>query len=183
MVPDRIVAAETDNLPGGTALDLGCGIGTNTLYLAGRGWSVTGVDWSEHAVFLAERAAWSAGTGARFEIGDAATWGSTHTFDLVVSTFALPTDGKAAQVIRNLRRLVAPGGTLLVAEWDRSMAQPWGFSPCELHHPETISGMLTDLEVQISEVRRIADMFPPQDPRAAHGSWANVALVKARKPA
>ena len=56
-VADLILDDELEGLPGGTALDLGCGAGTNALKLADRGWSVIGVDWAEHAVELATRSA------------------------------------------------------------------------------------------------------------------------------
>lgn len=181
MVPDRILSAELPTGPAGTALDLGCGVGTNSFYLAQRGWRVTGVDWSEQAVFLAERAAFTAQVNARFEIADAASWRGTGQFDLVISTFALPSGGHAARVIRNSRRLLAPGGTLLIAEWDQSMFQIWDASPCTLHDSEAIVAMLPDLHIDTAEVRTIPDLFEPSDPRATHGSWAHVTVVKARR--
>ena len=56
-VMDLILDDEVKRLPVGTALDLGCGTGTNALKLARRGWSVIGVDWAEHAIELATRSA------------------------------------------------------------------------------------------------------------------------------
>ncbi len=57
----------------GTALDLGCGTGTNSLYLARHGWRVTGVDFVPAALELAG-ARQSAAAGLpgelRFLLGD-----------------------------------------------------------------------------------------------------------------
>ncbi len=47
----RTVAA----LPAGKAIDLGCGTGTNVLYLAEHGWEVTGVDFVGRAIAAAKR--------------------------------------------------------------------------------------------------------------------------------
>lgn len=182
MVPDHILPEEISHISPGDALDLGCGMGTNSLYLAARGWRVIGVDWSEQAVFLAERAAFTAKVNARFEIADAAAWNGNGTFDLVMSTFALPSGGHATRVIRNARRLLAPGGTLLVTEWDRSMAQRWESSPCVLQDAAAIVALLPDLEIHTAEVRHIPTIFEPTDPRAAHGRWGDVTVVKALRP-
>jgi len=42
-------------LPPGRAIDIGCGTGTNLLYLAQQGWSVTGIDFSPVAIAKARR--------------------------------------------------------------------------------------------------------------------------------
>lgn len=41
--------------PSGNALDLGCGTGTNMLYLAKHGWSVTGIDFVPKAIRQAQK--------------------------------------------------------------------------------------------------------------------------------
>ena len=42
--PNRYLVSEASDLQPGTALDVGCGEGADALWLAGRGWRVTGVD-------------------------------------------------------------------------------------------------------------------------------------------
>src|SRR6516164_10965032 len=46
MHPNQFAAAELAGLPPGRALDLAAGEGRNSVWLAGRGWSVTAVDFS-----------------------------------------------------------------------------------------------------------------------------------------
>lgn len=180
-VPDHIISREVSKLTPGTALDIGCGTGGNTLALAGQGWNVTGIDFSDQAVFLAERSAWKAGVTARFEVVDATDWSSLHTYDLVLSTYSLPAGGHAVTFIRNACKAVAAGGTILIAEWNTSMAPVWGFRECELHTPHGIAAAMNGFEIEIQEVRRIESFFDGDDPRATHGRWAEIAVVRARR--
>lgn len=57
-------------LPPGRALDLGCGTGRNTLYLACRGWSAVGIDMLDRAIDKARSRAVGAAASARFISGD-----------------------------------------------------------------------------------------------------------------
>lgn len=52
------------------ALELGCGTGTNCVWLAQQGFKVTGVDVAPLAVELAEKRARAAGVQVHFEVGD-----------------------------------------------------------------------------------------------------------------
>jgi SAM-dependent methyltransferase len=57
-------------LPPGRALDLGCGTGTNVVYLARNGWEATGVDVVGRAISQARRKVSAAGVQARLVRGD-----------------------------------------------------------------------------------------------------------------
>jgi len=72
--PELVEAIEgVQALPPGRALDLGCGTGTNSLFLAQHGWQVTGVDFAAPAIEQARRKASKAGNmpgSVRFIRGD-----------------------------------------------------------------------------------------------------------------
>ena len=182
MVPDHLLDLEVENLPVGSALDLGCGAGSNALMLAARGWSVVGVDWAEHAVALATRAAQERGLDATFYVGDVTSWEPPARFNLVISTYALPGGEGSRRALRTALKGLAPGGTLLVAEWDRSMSAVWGFGEDELMTPQQIAELLPGLQIEKAEVRHLENAFiSDDDPRTQAGSSANVAFVRARR--
>jgi methyl halide transferase len=52
------------------ALDLGCGTGTNSVWLAQQGFEVTGIDLAPLAVEQADKRARAAGVNARFVVAD-----------------------------------------------------------------------------------------------------------------
>ena len=102
-------------LPAGRALDLGCGTGTDSIYLATHGWDVTGVDTVPKALAIAGRAAAAAGVAPRFIAGDVTRLsdlgvGDGYALLLDFGCFhTLPEDRRSAYVASIGRRLLGHG--------------------------------------------------------------------------
>lgn len=180
-VRDFFIEAETAELPPGSALDLGCGTGGIALKLAVRGWTVTGVDFSEEAIRLAAEAAREMGLEATFVVGDSRTWKPPEQFDLVFSTFAMPEGSDMARVVAVMTAVLKPGGRLMICEWDRKMAAIWGFAEDDLHAVEAYVAAMPELEIETAETRFVPDAFAEGDLRAGSGKGAYVAFVRAVK--
>ena len=69
---------EEYGLQPGRALELGCGSGTNAVYLAQQGFEVTAVDCSESALAIAERKAKAIGVSVRWIAADVQDFGAGH---------------------------------------------------------------------------------------------------------
>lgn len=106
-------------LPAGHALDLGCGTGTDTIYLATRGWEVTAVDMVPKALATARRRAVTANVAPRFFLGDVTRLrelavGDGYTLLLDFGCFhTLPEDQRPAY-ISSVSHAAAAGATLLL---------------------------------------------------------------------
>jgi SAM-dependent methyltransferase len=110
------LTAEATDLTPGRALDVGCGEGADTLWLAGRGWQTTGLDWSQTALDRAAVHAADAGLADRVTWlrADIASWQPpTGAFDLVTVHFLHPEAPLRHELVPRLATGVAPGGTLL----------------------------------------------------------------------
>jgi SAM-dependent methyltransferase len=117
--PNRRLVAEVSELPPGRALDLACGEGRNAVWLAGRGWRVTAVDFSAAGLAKAERLASSRQLGVDWVLADLLEYEpGAGGFDLVVALYLqLPADERRL-VLGRAAAAVAPGGTLLVLGHD-----------------------------------------------------------------
>ncbi len=128
------------------ALDVGSGEGADAIWLAERGWSVTGIDFSTVALERAASHAAAAGVDERTEwrhldvrAFDPESDGMDERWDLVTSQFMHLPDGGMVDLTRRLAGAVALGGTLLVVG----------------HHPDDLSTGLRH--------GRHDFMFTPQD--------------------
>jgi SAM-dependent methyltransferase len=116
--PNTHLTAEVENLRPGHALDAGCGHGSDTLWLATRGWQVTAVDFSAAALTHARSTAEALGADVAQRIdwveGDLATWTpQPGHYDLVTCLY-VHVAGSMAEMVRRMAAGVALGGTLLL---------------------------------------------------------------------
>jgi SAM-dependent methyltransferase len=117
--PNRRFAAEVGGLEPGRALDLACGEGRNAVWLAERGWQVTGVDFSDVALAKAAELAASRGVEVDWLVADVLEYRpEARAFDLVAVLYLqLPRD-ELLHALESAAGAVAPGGTLLVLGHD-----------------------------------------------------------------
>ena len=154
--PNHMLVDLAGDLAPGRALDLGCGEGGDALWLADRGWTVTGLDISPTALARADEAAQRAGLRERThwvaaDLADPASLAAVGTVDLVNACFLqTPLDFPRAEVLRRAADLVAPGGHVLVVA--HAAAPPWADIPDELLDGfPTPEGELADLDLAPEE--------------------------------
>lgn len=152
-------------LPPGRALDLGCGTGTTSIYMATRGWRVTGVDFVPRAISTARAKAAAARVDIELFDGDV-----TRLYQLPIDPgfnlifdqgcfHSLP-EGAQPAYARELSRMARPGAQYLLYAFGPQPGRrhrpffPKGVSPDE------IRGRFPDFE--------LLEARPGQDPFNSH---------------
>ena len=118
--PDLVALIEGPSpLPPGRALDLGCGTGTDTLYLATHGWDVTAVDMVPQALATARQKSTAAGVSPRFLKGDVTRLhdlgvGDGYTLVLDFGCFHTLPEDQRSRYVTEVSNAAAPGATFLL---------------------------------------------------------------------
>jgi cyclopropane fatty-acyl-phospholipid synthase-like methyltransferase len=121
VTPPEVVAF-LQRHPPGRALDLGCGTGTNAIYMAQHGWQTVGVDFIGKAIRLARQKARKAGVKVTFILDDVTCLSGIHApFDLVldIGCFHMLSPSEKERYYANLLRLIAPQGFFLLYGFTR----------------------------------------------------------------
>lgn len=111
-------------LPAGRALELGCGTGTDSIYLATHGWDVTAVDMVPKALATARHNAAAAGVQLRLVEGDVTRLQELRIgdgYDLLLDFgcfHTLPED-RRTDYVTCVSDAAAPGATLLMYGFKR----------------------------------------------------------------
>jgi SAM-dependent methyltransferase len=153
--PNRFLVAEASELAPGRALDLACGEGRNAVWLAERGWSVLGVDFSEVAIARARERAARDGVDCEFRCEDLLDFEpDRRAFDLVIVFYLQIPATERRVVLARARDGVAAGGTFLLVGHDVvNLAEGVGgpSDPAVLYTPDDIVAELEGLEIERAE--------------------------------
>ncbi|MCW2629079.1 class I SAM-dependent methyltransferase [Mycobacterium sp.] len=131
----------------GTALDLGCGTGDTSIYLAKHGWQVTGVDFVGKAVDKARAKAEADKVAVNFAMADVtrlSSEGVGSNFGLIVDNGCL--HGMSAEArdayVREVTAVAAPDARLLLCEFipGGTFGVP-GIDPAEVERRFAVSWM------------------------------------------
>lgn len=150
--PNRFLVAEVAELPPGRVLDLACGEGQNTIWLASLGWEATGIDYSEVAIAKAAARAAKDGVEVDFVCGDLVTYEpAAGAFDLVLVLYLHVPAGQRIHVHAKASAAVAPGGTFLLLGHDLTNVREGVGGPSDpelLYTAGQIASELPGLEIE-----------------------------------
>jgi len=176
--PNRFLVTEVGDQAPGRALDLACGEGRNALWLAGLGWRVTAVDFSEVAIAKARARAERDRLMVNFVCADLLVYEpDPNAYDLVLVFYLHIPAAERRLVLERASAAVAPEGTFLLVGHDLVNLTDGVGGPSDpelLYTPEDIAAEVPGLEILKAE-RVLRDVEGEDRP-------AIDALVRARKP-
>ena len=183
-----ILVAELADVPPGNALDVGCGSGSDAIWLAKQGWRVTALDFSTAGIDVARRNSMNADVDIECIEADAAAYRPETAYDLITSFYIQLPPARRVAMFANICSALKPGGRLLFVSHDRS-------TPIEGWTEEEHLATLTDadeiaaellelgLELQIERAVKVADQPPTEGEEHGHhghGGETNSTVVVAR---
>lgn len=156
-LPPPEVMATVDQLPPGRAVDLGCGYGRSSIYLAQHGWTVDGVDYVPQAVTEARNRAQQANMAHRIQFHQ----GSVANLHFLTGQYTLAVDvgclhslssGEQEGYRDELVRLLSPGAVYLLFARTFSGSEDPETGPPSL--PEAQLRHLFDLDFKLERVEK-----------------------------
>jgi SAM-dependent methyltransferase len=119
--------ADHYNFSGGTALDLGCGNGRNSFYLAEKGFSVTAIDFSQTALDLLQAEKGKSGRSDTIKILNRDIRNGlplkSNSVDLVLDSYCLchfDNESELRHAMAEVYRVLKPGGRLVKIHLDNN---------------------------------------------------------------
>jgi len=177
--PQRAFLEAADEIRG-RVLDSGCGSGDLACFLAGRGCSVTGVDFLEEPLVHAREKARAAGVDVNFLCMDALAIGEfPEHFDAVTDCglFHVFDDAGRAAYVAALRKLLEPGARLFIECF--STDEPGEHGPRRISQQELRGAFAEGFEVDRIEPTRF-EVVPgiPGAEFSEGGAKAHFAVVR-----
>jgi SAM-dependent methyltransferase len=121
-----VSAVKAQDRPG-RALDVGCGAGVFSVWLAEQGMDVTGLDLFPEAIEMAEKRAADHHTDVTFVSGDLFAYVPDRPFDLVFDSGCLHSlvGGNVAAYRQQVLQWLAPDGDFVLEHWAKRHPLDW----------------------------------------------------------
>ncbi len=157
--PHPVVVQAVDVTHPGRALDIACGTGRHSLWLAENGWRVTGLDFSREGLRRASAAADRRGVRVDWVLADLRAWEPTvDGYDLVLMSFV-----QLGDVFVRATGWVRPGGLfVVVGHSERNLREGVG-GPKDprLHHDHVdLAARATGARLRVLRAAEVAHSTP-----------------------
>jgi hypothetical protein len=164
ITPDEFVVAACRRLRPGTALELGAREGSNSLWLAGRGWRVTAVEPALVSVGRLQGRSALLNHPVDAIAADAVAYRpNPDTFDLILLSYLDLPEGQLRRLLSNSVPGLAAGGMVLVVGHDLSnLDGGWGGTrdPDLLTTPDRLADLLGGLGLKVRRAEVVRREVP-----------------------
>jgi 2-polyprenyl-3-methyl-5-hydroxy-6-metoxy-1,4-benzoquinol methylase len=148
--PNALLAQTVSRLPAGRALDIAMGEGRNAVFLAAKGWEVTGFDISDEALRQAQAHAASAGVKISTVRAASEDFDYGHEqWDLIVFSYAFAPIHDPAY-IRRIRDSLKPGGYIVFEHYLDQVTMAPG-TPARGELPQVFTGFQILLHQELTD--------------------------------
>lgn len=181
--PNPHLVREVAELTPGTALDAGCGAGAEAVWLATRGWRVTGADIATEALERAAERAAAAGVSEHvtWTRADLSTWEPKTRYDLVTTHYAHPAMPQLDFYDR-LASWVAPGGTLLLVGHLHHDGTPDDHEHESVEPPASASATAATITARLDPAQwEVVTAHESQRSMPGHGTTVHDVVVRATR--
>ncbi len=158
----------------GRALDLGCGSGVFSVWLAKKGYEVTGLDFIPRAIAMAKARAEAEAVRVNLVNTDLLTWTAPGQFDLIVDSGCLHSliGGNVRRYKEQLVRWLAPGGDYVLGHFGKRHALDWRpVGPKRRTREQLVRLLAPELEVVKHEQSEMAVPLPIGPVVQGHVFW------------
>ena len=162
----------------GRAVELGCGTGTNAVYLAQKGFDVTAIDIAPTALTIARGKARKAGVKVRWLVADVLNLPALGEFDFIFDRGCYHGVRRvsAAGYVKTISAISRPGTLLLILAGNAN--EPRHYGPPRVDETDFVKDFAAAWDfVWLKETR-----LDSRDPKAKGSPWAWSVLLRRRAP-